>query len=509
MIFQKVRMGIIHKQGFNSTLLNYLGVGFAYANLIFVLPYFLDLTEIGLMRLIIEIASLLMLVFQLGAPYLVIRFFPFYKDSDLDTRSFYTLSLGIAGIGIILMLLFYILFRSPFITYFSAKSELISDYEMVFLSMAIGLILFSLFERIFGSKKIVILPTFIREIINRVGLSVVVVLIGLGIYSFNDGMVVWVGIFFVGPLVLLYLYKKQFGLRLAFSKNVWNKVNYKKYISYSGIVTMGAIGGGLSLKIDMLMTGSMLGLEQLGIYATMVYIATVIEVPKRALTQISDPFISEYYADGRIDKIEELYSKNSMALLVFGLLLFLLIYSGLPYLFEIMPKGDQFATGINVFLIIAGVKILSLLGGIANQILLNSTEAWVSSMTIIILAIMSIGLNYLLIPIYGLEGAAFATLISVGVNSILIMMHVFIKFKIHPFCREMIYLSAITSVLFAVVLFFPKIANPYLGLLLSSALISLLYGILVYYLKLSEDVNVLIENIIVRGKIFFKNSRYQ
>lgn len=499
-------MGVIHKEGFNSTLLNYAGVGIAYANLIFVLPYFLNLTEIGLMRLIIEVASLLMLVFQLGSPYLVIRYFPFYKDSDIDTRSFYTLSIGIAGIGILLMLCFYVIFRSPFLEYFSAKSELISDYEKTFLSIAGALILFNLFERIFGSRKMVILPTFIREIINRVGLSIVVVLIGLKVVDFNSGITIWVIIFAIGPLILLYLFKKRFGLRFSFSESVWNSANYKKYLGYAGIVSMGAIGGGLSLKIDMLMTSSMLGLESLGIYSTMVYIATVIEVPKRALTQISDPFISEYYAEGKIDKIGELYSKNSVALLVFGLLLFLLIYAGLPYLFQIMPKGEIFAVGINVFLIIAGVKILSLLGGISNQILLNSTEAWVSSTMIILLAVMSIGLNYWLIPIYGLEGAAMATFISVGTNFVLVMSYVFIKFKIHPFCKEMILLGLITAGIFAAVWFTPQITNPYFGIVLMSILISLTYGLLIYWLKISADVNVLVDNLLNKALHIAKRS---
>ena len=248
----------------------------------------------------------------------------------------------------------------------------------------------------------------------------------------------------------------------------------------------------------------MLGLEQLGIYATMVYIATVIEIPKRALVQISDPFISEYYTAGKIDKIEELYKKNSVVLLVFGLFLLLGINFNLPYLFKIMPKGESFATGLNVFLIISAVKIISLLGGISNQILLNSKEAWISSVTIIILAMMSIGLNYYFIPIYGLEGAALATLISVGVNFSLIIAYVYWKFKIHPFCNNIFWLFGITISYFVILTQIPMITNPWVGMIITSSIIGVSYPMLIYKLNISPDANIMAVQIWHKAKDILK-----
>ena len=117
------------------------------------LPHFLSLEHIGLMRLIIEIATLLMLVFQFGSPYLVIRFFPKYVNSEEKQRSFYILALAFSIFGILMMMLFYWAFRVPFLDYFSEKSSLITDYEKAFLAIASSMVIFNVFERIFGSKK--------------------------------------------------------------------------------------------------------------------------------------------------------------------------------------------------------------------------------------------------------------------------------------------------------------------------------------------------------------------
>jgi len=471
-------------------------------NLIFILPHYLSLDQIGLLRLIIEIATLLMLVFQFGSPYLVIRFFPRYAHSDKKQRSFYTIALTFSLFGIIMMVIFYHIFRDAILGYFSEKSALISDFETAFISIAAALVLFNVFERIFGSKKIVVIPTFFKEFVYRVGLSIITILIGVQALSFAQGVHLWAGFYILAPVILLFLYKKKFGLKFNFSTEVWNIKNFKSYTSYASIVSLGAIGGGLSLKIDMLMTGSMLGLKELGIYATMVYVATVIEIPKRALVQISDPFISEYYTEGRMDKIGDLYKKNSVVLLVMGLLLFIGIYFNLPYLFQIMPKGESFALGMNVFIIIALVKVMSLLSGITNQILLNSIEAWVSSVTIIILAIMSIGLNYYFIPKYGLEGAALATLLSVGTNHLLTMLYVYLKFKIHPFCKEIGILFLVVILFFIAGHFLLTFSNPFLGMLFTTLAIGITYPLIIWKLNISEDANQMAFKVIdkLRGK---------
>ncbi|MGB0403287.1 MAG: polysaccharide biosynthesis C-terminal domain-containing protein [Salibacteraceae bacterium] len=489
-----MKKDIIQKESFYATIVNFAGVGVAYLNLIFVLPHFLNLEEIGLLRLIIEMATLFSLIFQLGAAQVVIRFFPKFQNNDLKMRSFlsFTLILGITGVMI--LILAYSIFRAEVIGYFSEKSGLVVDFERNILIIAASIIVYNILDKIFGTRKNILIPTILREGITRIGLSVVAISIGLHYLTLANGIGLWVIIYLIGPLVLLYLYKIRFGLKFAFDSSVWNTQQIRTFLGFAGVVSIGTIGSGISLRIDMLMTGSLIGLSELGIYATMVYMATVIEIPRRALAQISTPFISEYINENKYDKIEVLYRKNSLVLLVLGIFIFMAIFFNLPYLFEIMPKGEAFSIGLNVFLIIGCMKLLLLLSGLADQIVVYSKYAWVGSLSVLVLSVISIGLNLLLIPEYGINGAALATLISVGIHNVFLILFVRIKFGVHPFSKPLITLLIATSLVFALFQFIPHFSNPFMGILSISFILTTVYSLLIWKLNISPDVNIMVIN---------------
>lgn len=499
-------MNIIQKQGVYATTINYLGVIVAYLNLIFVFPYFLDLETIGLFRLILEIATLGALIFQLGVPSVVNRFFPSFNNSPLHLRAFYTVMLLLGISGICFLFLFYSIFREPILNYFIERSPLINDFEITFLLISACMILFNIMDRIFTTQKLIVIPVFFRELVYRISLTLIVLLIGMNLISVEISVRVWVSFYFISILSIFFIYKKKFGLRFSFHNRVWQKDELIKFTKHSGVVTLGSIGAGLSVKIDMLMTGSMLGLVELGIYATMVYLATVIEIPKRALTQISDPFISEYISEKNFEKIDKLYKKNSLVLILVGVLIFFLVNSNLSYLFEIMPKGESFKIGIVSFGIISMVKLIGLLSSISNQIIVNSKHAWVSSLSVFVLAAMAIGLNLIFIPKYGMNGAAIATLLAVGINHTLIMLYTYLKFKVHPFSWSMLWLGLVALGIGFGTYFIPKFSNPFIGILVNSLLISVVYCLTVFKLNISSDANQMALDLIRKGQKLLKKS---
>ena len=57
------------------------------------------------------------------------------------------------------------------------------------------------------------------------------------------------------------------------------------------------------------MVTSFLGLSDTGIYTTAFYIGMIIEIPRRAISQISVPFISENIKKKNFSKIEKNYKR--------------------------------------------------------------------------------------------------------------------------------------------------------------------------------------------------------
>src|SRR5690606_20455310 len=90
----------------------------------------------------------------------------------------------------------------------------------------------------------------------------------------------------------------------------WNNLSTpfrKEYIQYSLITLLGTAGSILIMKIDSLMVTSMIGLDANAIYAIGFSIAVVIEMPRRAVSQVVMPVIAEKFALNQSKEINVLY----------------------------------------------------------------------------------------------------------------------------------------------------------------------------------------------------------
>ena len=67
------------------------------------------------------------------------------------------------------------------------------------------------------------------------------------------------------------------------------------------------------------------GFRNTGIYSIAFFIAAFIAVPKKALSQVLIPMVSEANKNNDKNKLNELYKKSSITQLIIGGLLFLLI----------------------------------------------------------------------------------------------------------------------------------------------------------------------------------------
>ncbi len=492
-------MGIILRQSFKSTIVTYLGVFIAYLNLIFLLPYCLEVEQIGVVRLIIEAAVFFSLFFQLGAPYILIRYKP------LADRDKLTGVLGLSSIfallGMLLFALFFFFFQEEIGAFYSERSAKFVDYIEFVLPLTLIIISVNLFERFAHSNKRIVVPNLMREGFIRLSLGVLVLLYFFKVVDFNELLIGILVSYSLQFIVLLIYSNRLEKIKLRPSKALLSKQNLISVSSYAGFITIGAVGGGLVGKLDVIMIGSLAGLDEVGIYSTMFYIATIIEMPKRALMQISNPIIAEHLANDRIDEIESLYKRTSINQLIVGAGLFLLVWFNLDPLFDLMPKGDIFRMGKWVVLIIGVTKLYDLATGINNQILLNSKYYRFSLISIFLLSILAIGSNLLLIPEYGIKGAAIATLISIFFLNTILLIFIFIKYKIQPFTMQSLKLLVLLILYFAVLSYTPSLDNAVYDIVLRSSIIAISFAALVYYLKLSNDLNELLLNIMRRIRL--------
>ena len=145
-----------------------------------------------------------------------------------------------------------------------------------------------------------------------------------------------------------------------------------------------------------------------------------------------------------------------------------------------------------IVFLIGLAKVLDSLLGNNNSILFNSQYYKTVLVFGVGLAILTIVLNYLLIPKLGLEGAALASFVSIFIFNLVKLVFVKMKFGILPFTQETLKVLATLVVLSALFYLLQFPFHPILNIMLKSGLIVGMYVVILYRFGISEDVSSLL-----------------
>tara|TARA_B100001250_G_C19774890_1_gene779063 strand:- start:745 stop:1695 length:951 start_codon:yes stop_codon:yes gene_type:complete len=299
-------------------------------------------------------------------------------------------------------------------------------------------------------------------------------------------------IYLIGVILLiLYSYNKE---KFKFDFNIQkirdkinNILNFNLYSLISGF------GNVIILNIDILMISALLGLSDTGVYTTAFYIAIIIEMPRRAISQISTPILSKLFKEKNLNTIENYYKIVSINQLIIGSLLFLLLISNLENIFNIIPNKNNFINGISIVPIICIAKLITMTSSFGSELILMSKHYKFSVTSIIILAIITIFSNYILIPKYGIDGAAYAALLSSVIFNFTKIIFIYSKYYFLPFSIKSVYVIIITIFIYFIINFLPSYENFIIDILFKSFVIMILFIPIIYFFKISIDLNKLID----------------
>ena len=104
-------MGIVIRQSIKGTIVNYIGTFIGLITVFFVSAKYLTDAEIGLVRVLIDTATLLAGLAQVGSSSSIIRFFPFFKSDKNEDNGFFFWTLVVPFIGFVIFGLLYMLFK--------------------------------------------------------------------------------------------------------------------------------------------------------------------------------------------------------------------------------------------------------------------------------------------------------------------------------------------------------------------------------------------------------------
>jgi O-antigen/teichoic acid export membrane protein len=233
-------------------------------------------------------------------------------------------------------------------------------------------------------------------------------------------------------------------------------------------------------------------LGELGVYNFGLYIATLVIVPFRILAKITYPLLSEHMVKKEMLKVHEIYQKGSTNMLWFGMLIFIWIWVNLPdMLFYVKPVYQNVAY---IFLFLSIGHIFTLIIGLSAGILLNSPYYYFDSVTSAILVGLLITSNLWFIPAFGIEGAALATALSIGLYQLSRLFFVWVKYGVQPISKATVLIISISALIIFLNQFISFSLEAWMNVFIRSVAVGLIYLGLNIALKTSPEINQIFLN---------------
>ncbi len=255
-------------------------------------------------------------------------------------------------------------------------------------------------------------------------------------------------------VITLIYYLFVFKQKKLFGKVNKNSINlYKSMLLmfYPGMFT--AILLLLQFKIDKIMIGTFLDDSSVGIYNIAITIANLSSFLFVVLNTIMSPLISKMYYENNLEKLSEIYKTTTKWTSSINLLFFALVIILNREFLQVF--GTEFQVGAIALLLVTLGQVINSSTGSSSALINMTGRVKINFFLNLIAVIINVSLNIVLIPIYGINGAAFATMVSIIFLNLSSVIYIHSKMKLHPFSKKMLKQIVIisTSLFFSYILY--------------------------------------------------------
>lgn len=476
-------MGIVFKQTSWNIVTISIAILIGGVNTLYFYPEFLKDDYYGLVVFLLATSNLLQPLMSFGAQHTIIKFFSSFtekkkKDQFLSSVIFLPLFF------IIPITFLVVQFHDLIAQFLSVKNPIIESYIWVIFLVSFATSYFEVFYSWSRVQFKSIFGNILKEIYPRISVLLLLILVSLNILS-KENFVWWLtGLYYLRLILMIvysfYLYTPKFSITFP--------ENFKEILSYSFYILLAGSAASFLIDIDKYMIPQKQAISQTAYYAVAVFIATVVEIPGRAMFQILNPMVAKAINTNDNKNLNELYQKSSTNLLIICGFFFLLINLNIVSFYELM-NNQFYADAIWVVLIISIAKLIQMSFGCGPAILATSSFYKITLPFSISMAISVYFLNDYLIDLYGINGAAISTLIVLLLFTVLKVLYINFKLKIQPYNLNTIKIIVLISVLYFALNSIKLNLYPLFNIIVKSVLISASYISLVYFLKLSNTIN--------------------
>jgi O-antigen/teichoic acid export membrane protein len=184
-------------------------------------------------------------------------------------------------------------------------------------------------------------------------------------------------------------------------------------------------------SLDIILIGYFLSTAMVGIYGVLQRFIPLILIPLTAFNSIFAPIISELYAADNQKDLQHQYKLVTKWILTASLPIFTLLTF---FSREILALfGADFTTGAKAMIILCVGQLLNTATGSAGFMLMMTGKSYVNLINSVVLTLANVLLNLLLIPKYGIIGAALANAVSIIAVQIFRLAELWYFYRVHPY----------------------------------------------------------------------------
>jgi O-antigen/teichoic acid export membrane protein len=487
-------MGIIKSQAIRSTAYIYMGVllGFVIQGLL--APNVLHESQIGVINLINSYSGIFAALSLLGFGAVTVKYFPYFRDKGQKHHGFLLISFFVGALGFLLFLAIYYSIKPAILENNADKSPLFARYFFLIIPLTFFqlyyLLLDSYNNMLYNSTTGIIL----REFVQRLFILIALVFFTVHLFNFESYIYLHTAAICL-PTVLLALHlwtRRELYLRPDFSF-----LNRKLVKGMAGIGLFGWLNGfsGFAiLRVDSIMVNSFIDDAATGIYATTFYFGALVGMPARALVKIAPTMISDAYRNGDLETVEVIHKKSAINQFIIAVLIFIGLAINLDNVFEIIPR--HFEPGRHVILFIALANVIKMTGGMDMPIIAYSNHFKMTTVFLAIFLVALVALNAVFIPMMGITGAAFASVIATLLFTLLKFIFIKRTFGFQPYTPAYLYILGFAFALYFLVSLIPPLPHFIADILLRSCIAVLAYGLFIYFGKFSGDANQTVDQLL-------------
>lgn len=485
-------MGIVKSQSVKNLITTYAGFGIGAVNTILLYPHFLGKTYYGVVMAVLATGSLLSAFVNFGMPDTLIKFFSSYKTEDDKRR--------LLGLGLVtpifsggLFGLFGLLFYQTIQDYFAESPEMDPFIWLIFV-IAITEAYFKIFFNWGRIKLKSVFGNFMREVFHRALTMVLLFLVYLDQISIVGFLYALTTVYVLRSLIMMgyafYLLPPKISFKLP--------KDFSRIVKYSVLILIAGVASNVLFDLDKTMIPRFMAIGNVSVYAIAVFIVTVIEVPIKSMRQITHPITANLMNAKKWYELEALYKKSSISLYTISGFLFAIIIANANQFYDFL--SPEYHISLGILLLLALVKLSRNMLGIGGSILKNSDYYRLLLVSAVITIVLAFVLNSIMIPAWGLYGAAIASLSAFLCYDLLKMYFVYRKFKIQPFTLKTLILTVFIGIftwIFTELEFHP---NSFWGIAIKSTIMTAIYLPVIYFANFSEDVTEGINKILKKQK---------